>query len=124
METSTINNGPSTAQKQTLQRMKPYKAVLVVRIQHQENNCGNEGEVGKRSCNVFSQRTNLAAGRLLDLHGAPASWTESRRLRHLSSAMRASNQGSARRGFVWNIGRIHCRDHIKTRRVRQMAESI
>ena len=98
--------------REALEGMEAHEAVVLVRLQKQENNCGNECEVGERSGDGLGQSADLALRARFGLHGAAATGTECSGLGHLRSAVRARGKGNVHRG--------HCRDHIKMRGGRQM----
>lgn len=87
-------------EQQALDGMEAHKAILVVRRKNEEDDCGDESEVGERARDIFRKRTDRSLGAGFRVHGAAATGAEGGRLGHLGSAMRARCQR--------DVGRIHC----------------
>lgn len=74
-------------EQQALQRMKTYKPIFIVRIEEQEDDGWNEGDISQRPRNFFRQSSDLALSPASDFHGASAARTKGSSVGHLRGAM-------------------------------------
>ena len=80
------SSGPD---ENALERMKTHKSVLLIGIKKQKDECGDKGEVGKRTGDAFAEHADFTLRSLRSSHGAAAARAEHSLVGHLSGALRA-----------------------------------
>ena len=108
------------AQQEGLDGVEAHKTVFFIRLDEQEDNRRDEGDICQHARNVFGKNTDGAMRARFGLPGAAASGTEPSGIGHLGGTVRAGYQRDIRRQVGRSVRRIHCRDHIKTRSGQQM----
>src|SRR5438270_9833291 len=96
-------------EKQALPCMEADKTVLVIGLNHQKNDCRDDGDIGQHSCNVVAHTAGRSGGgrRGRGCDSARADCTRGSAIRDLSAANTAKSHGFLLESFGLRDAALH-----------------